>query len=133
MPYRLQRGRSVELAHRELVNRRKLALSTRVSILDLSAIHPVLAKRKVDAPWLSAMIAVAESLSGKLAERATTRGAQKLATTAMHDAVSAQKEICGACYRLLAAVGSEDAHVARLLTEAARKRWKTKKEKTQDT
>jgi hypothetical protein len=102
------------------------------ALLDLSAIHPVLAKRKVDAPRLSAMIAVAESLSGKLAERAVAKGAQKLATTAMHDAVSAQKQAWGACYRLLAAVGSEDMRVAQLLTEAARKRAKTKKEKTKD-
>lgn len=103
------------------------------ALLALSAIHPVLAKRKVDAPRLSAMIAMAESLSGKLAERATAKGAQKLATATMHDAVAAQKQVWGACYRLLAAVGEEDARVAQLLTEGARKRAKTTKGKSKDT
>jgi hypothetical protein len=102
------------------------------ALLDLSAIHPVLEKRRVDAPRLSAMIAVAESLSGKLAERATAKGAQKVATTAMHDAVAEQKQVWSACYRLLAAVGGEDARVAQLLTEAARKGGKTKKDKAKD-
>ncbi len=111
--------------------RAEIARDTR-ALLDLSAIHPALEKRKVDAPRLSAMIAAAESLSGKLSERATAKGAQKLATTAMHDAVAAQKQVWGACYRLLAAVGGEDARVAQLLTEAARKRVKTKKDKAKD-
>ena len=102
------------------------------ALLDLTAIHPVLERRKVDAPRLSAMIAVAESLSGKLAERATAKGAQKLATTAMHDAVAEQKQVWGACYRLLAAVGGEDARVGQLLKEAARKRVKAKKDKKKD-
>jgi len=97
------------------------------ALLDLSAIHPALTKRKVDAPRLSAMITAAESLSGKLAERATSKGAQKMATAAVHDAVSAQKQIWGACYRLLAAVGNEDARVAQLLAETVRKRTKDKK------
>ncbi len=96
------------------------------ALLALSAIHPVLAKRKVDAPRLGAMVATSESLSGKLAERASAKGAQKSATSAMHDAVSEQKLVWGACYRLLAALGNEDARVAQLLAEAARKRAKTK-------
>ena len=96
------------------------------ALLDLSAIHPVLAKRKVDAPRLSAMVATSGSLAGKLAERATAKGAQKSATSAMHDAVSEQKQVWGACYRLLAALGNEDSRVAQLLAEAARKRSKTK-------
>jgi hypothetical protein len=100
------------------------------ALLDLSAIHPVLAKRKVDAPRLGELVTVAESLSGRLAERASAKGAQKLATTAVHDAVDAQKEVWAACYRLLAAVGSEDARVAQLLVEAVRKRKKTKKDKS---
>ena len=97
------------------------------ALQDLSTIHPVLEKRKVDGLRLGRLVTVAESLSGKLAERATAKGAQKIATTAMHDAVSEQKQVWGACYRLLAAVGSEDARVAQLLTEAARKRSKKKK------
>jgi hypothetical protein len=37
----------------------------------------------------------------------------------MHDAVSDQKLVWSACYRLLAAVGNEDARVAQLLNEAS--------------
>lgn len=96
------------------------------ALLDLAAIHPALEKRKVDGPRLAQLIAVAESLSGKLAGRAAAKGAQKTATTALHDAVSAQKQVWSACYRLLAAVGSEDARVAQLLTEAAHKRSQKK-------
>lgn len=102
------------------------------ALLDLPAIRAPLEKRRVDAARLSAMIALAESLSGKLAERATAKGAQKMATAAMHDAVAAQKRVWGACYRLLAAVGGEDARVDQLLAEAARKRGKTKKDQAKD-
>jgi hypothetical protein len=99
------------------------------ALQELSTIHAALEKRKVDGPRLGKLAAVAESLSGKLAERAAAKGAQKIATTAMHDAVSEQKKVWGACYRLLAAVGSEDARAAQLLTEAARKRSGKKKKK----
>jgi hypothetical protein len=99
------------------------------ALLDLAAIHPALEKRKVDGPRLAKVIAIAESLSGKLAGRATAKGAQKTVTTALHDAVSAQKQVWSACYRLLASVGHEDASVAQLLTEAAYKR-SPKKTKT---
>lgn len=100
------------------------------AMLDLPAIHPALEKRKVDAPRLAKLLAVAESLSGKLAGRAAAKGAQKTATTALHDAVRAQKQVWSACYRMLASVGQEDARIAQLLSEAAYKRVKTKKSKT---
>ena len=58
----------------------------------LSSIHPALEKRKVDGPRLAKLVTVAESLSGKLAERAAAKGAQKIATTAMHDAVGRPRE-----------------------------------------
>jgi hypothetical protein len=99
------------------------------ALLSLGAIHTVLEKRKVDGPRLEKLATASESLSGKLADRATAKGAQKTATTAMHDAVHEQKQVWGACYRLLAAVGNEDARVAQLLTEAAHKRGKTKTKK----
>ncbi len=102
------------------------------ALLDLASIHNALAKRKVDAPRLTQLIQAAESLSGKLAGRATAKGAQKAATTALREAVSEQKQVWSACYRLLAAVGHEDARVAQLLSEAAVKRTpkKSKKDKT---
>ena len=103
------------------------------ALLQLAAIHNALEKRKVDGPRLAQLITVAESLSGKLASRATAKGAQKAATTAVHDAVSEQKQVWSACYRLLSSVGRDDARVAQLLSEAVRKRGKTKKAKTTGT
>jgi len=89
---------------------------------ELSTIHPALAKRKVDKARLDKLLGDAEALSGKLADRATIKGDRKVTTSALHDAVAAQKQVWGACYRLLAAVGHEDPRIAELLGEAARKR-----------
>jgi vacuolar-type H+-ATPase subunit I/STV1 len=103
------------------------------ALLDLASFHNALEKRKVNSPRLNQIIVVAESLSGKLAGRATAKGAQKAATTALHDAVSEQKLAWSACYRLLASLGHDDARVAHLLSEAAapraKKAKKTKKDK----
>lgn len=92
------------------------------ALLNLASIHNALDKRKVTGPRLTQLITVAESLSGKLASRATAKGAQKSATTALHDAVDEQKQVWSACYRLLAAVGHDDARVAQLLSEATPRR-----------
>ena len=102
------------------------------ALLDLGAAHAALGKRKVDSARLSQLITAAESLSGKLAGRATAKGAQKSATTALHAAVSEQKQVWSACYRLLASVGHEDPRVAHLLREAAQKRSSKKKDKTKE-
>jgi hypothetical protein len=99
------------------------------ALFDLGSIQNALEKRKVDGPRLLKLITVAESLSGKLAGRASAKGAQKAATTALHDAVDEQKQVWTACYRLLAAVGRDDARVAQLLSEAAPRR-SSKKTKT---
>lgn len=119
--------KAVKRASQEAV-RAEIAKDAR-ALLSLAAIHPALGKRKVDASRLGTLITVAESLSGKLAERATAKGAQKLSTPAVHDAVDEQKQVWSACYRLLAAVGSEDARVAQLFSEAAFKRGKKEKAK----
>jgi hypothetical protein len=100
------------------------------ALLELSAVHAVLKKRKVDKSRLTKLATAAESLSGKLAERASAKGEQKQATAALRDAVSAQKQVWGACYRLLAAVGQDDTRVAQLLADAARKRQVRKPKKS---
>ncbi|MFT3764516.1 MAG: hypothetical protein QM820_03210 [Minicystis sp.] len=94
------------------------------ALKDLSAVHPALAKRKVDVSRLDKLLVAAEALTGKLADRAAAKGGGKQATSVVHDAVSAQKTVWAACYRLLAALGREDPRVAQLLTEAAPKRPK---------
>ncbi|APR82039.1 Hypothetical protein A7982_07388 [Minicystis rosea] len=96
------------------------------ALVELTAIHSALSQRKVSKPRLDALLAGADALAGKLAERATAKGVQKQATSEMHDAVSAQKKLWGACYRILAAVGQEDTGVAQLLADAARKRSEPK-------
>lgn len=100
------------------------------ALLELQAIHPVLAQRKVDAPRLEKLLADAGELAGKLAERAAAKGDQKQATAAVREAVSAQKQVWGACYRLLAAVGQEDPRIGQLLAEGARKRSPRKAKKS---
>jgi hypothetical protein len=99
------------------------------ALLDLSAVHAALKKRKVDKSRLTKLLAAADALSGKLAGRAAAKGEQKQATAALRDAVSAQKQVWGACYRLLASVGQDDTRVAQLLTDAARKRSAPKPKK----
>ncbi|APR86507.1 Hypothetical protein A7982_11856 [Minicystis rosea] len=94
------------------------------ALQSLAVIHPVLQKRKVDAPRLDKLLASAEALAGKLADRAAAKGDGKQATSAMHEAVTAQKKKWAACYRLLAALGREDARVAQLLGDAVPKRSK---------
>src|SRR5262249_2341924 len=89
------------------------------ALIALGAAHAALAKRKVDQPRLDKLAADADGLAGKLADRAASKGAERTATQAEHDAVTAQKKAWGACYRLLAALGRQDAQVAQLLTDAA--------------
>jgi hypothetical protein len=84
--------------------------------------HKALAKRKVPVARLDKLRAGAEELAGKLAERATKKGAQRTATAAKSDAVQRQAKRWGAAYRLLAMVGQADARVGELLKEAARPR-----------
>lgn len=97
------------------------------ALITLPAAHAALNNRKVDQARLDKLLADAESLSGKLSSRAVAKGGEKQATQALHDAVSAQKQVWGASYRLLALVAHEDTRVAQLLAEAARKRSPGKK------
>jgi vacuolar-type H+-ATPase subunit I/STV1 len=120
--------RAVKSAGQEAL-RAEIARDAR-ALLNLASFHNALEKRKVNSPRLNQLILVAESLAGKLAGRASAKGAQKMATRALHDAVSEQKQVWSACYRLLAAVGHDDARVAHLLSEAAAPRSSKKKDKT---
>jgi len=97
------------------------------ALVNLAPAHAALAKRKVDQARLDKLLAAAEALAGKLADRAATKGNQKASTTGLHDAVEAQKQSWGACYRILASLGREDPRVDALLAETARKRPDKKK------
>lgn len=98
-------------------------------LLDLAGAHAALDKRKVDKARLTALRDAAEGLSGKLADRTSTKGGGKKATGSLHDAVTEQKQLWGACYRILAALGRADTRAAALLTEAASERPAKKKGK----
>lgn len=96
------------------------------SLAQLSAIHPALAKRRVDLARLVKLQADAAALAGKLAARTALKGSARLATEAEHAAVADQKERWASTYRILAAVGRADIRVQALLREAARHPAKTK-------
>ena len=89
------------------------------ALLELSAAHEALARRKVDGARLTDLRQAAEALSGHLAERAAKKGAGKAATDGKSEAVKAQSERWGECYRLLALLAQRDGRVAQLLKEAA--------------
>lgn len=97
------------------------------ALVALKAAHKALAKRTVSLARLQKLQAAAEELAGKLADRATKKGAQRTATAAKSDAVERQAKRWGAAYRVLAMVGQADARVAELLKEAARPRRSARK------
>ncbi len=90
------------------------------AMLDLTEIHPNLAERRVPTSRLEALRDAAEELAGLLGARAAAKGAAKASTKAEHAAVSLQREIWGATYRILSALGRGDERVRSLLSEAAR-------------
>jgi hypothetical protein len=97
------------------------------ALVECKAAHKALAKRKVSVERLATLQAGAEELAGKLADRATKKGASRTTTTAKSDAIERQSRRWGAAYRVLAMVAQADARVAELLKEAARPRAKGKK------
>jgi hypothetical protein len=92
------------------------------ALIDLTATHELLARRRITKERLEKLLAEARALSGKLADRSTTKGAGIKATQEEREAVKRQSEVWAATYRILAAVGSNDPSVASLLKEASRKR-----------
>ncbi|MCK6587849.1 MAG: hypothetical protein HUU21_22225 [Polyangiaceae bacterium] len=99
------------------------------ALVALKGAHKALAKRKVSIDRLEKLQAGAEELAGKLADRATKKGASRTATVAKSDAVERQSARWGAAYRVLSMVGHADARVAELLKEAARPRRAAKTSK----
>lgn len=93
-----------------------------LALLEVKEIAASLARRKVTAQRLKAMVKDADGLTGLLGERAVSKGAAKAATVVEREAVKAQKDAWAGAYRLLAKLGRSDPRVAQLLTEAAAKR-----------
>ncbi len=90
------------------------------AMLEVPGILQALATRKVPATRIKALCDAADGLAGKLADRAAARGAGKTASKEIADAVREQRQIWGACYRILALVGEADPRVRSLLSEAKR-------------
>jgi hypothetical protein len=89
------------------------------ALLELDEAREALTERRVDANRLTALKASADKLAGLLATRAAAKGASKTATKAEREAVSLQRDVWGASYRILAALGAKDARVKSLLSEAS--------------
>jgi hypothetical protein len=89
------------------------------ALLELKAAHGALEKRAVTVARLQELRSQAETLQGKLAVRASRKGAGKDATRGVHEAVQRQKSKWRACYRILALTANRDDRVRQLLREAA--------------
>jgi hypothetical protein len=111
----VSRSTSTEALRAEIAKDAKALIASK-------AAHKALTKRTVSVARLEKLQAGAEELAGKLAERATKKGASRTATAAKSDAVERQSKRWGATYRVLAMVAQADARVAELLKEAARSR-----------
>ena len=90
------------------------------ALLGLTGIHPALAERRVTTARLDALLASAGDLAGMLGSRTAAKGAAKTSTKLEKDAVSRQRDVWGASYRLLSALGKRDDRVRSLLAQAAR-------------
>jgi hypothetical protein len=90
------------------------------ALLDLTDVHPFLTERRVDSARLEGLKKSAEDLSGLLADRAAAKGAAKTSSKEERDAVSRQRDVWGACYRLLHALSDKDERVRSLLAQAKR-------------
>lgn len=93
-----------------------------VALLALSAASAALKKRGITSARLEALRDAAQALSSKLSDRAQKKGASQQATAGIHEAVSAQKAIWAACYRILSAAAAEDSRIRQLLKETRRSR-----------
>jgi hypothetical protein len=92
------------------------------ALLDLTDVHGLLARRRVDLPRLERLRAGAAALSGKLAFPAQKRGARKAVTQEERQAVAAQAHKWVTCHRLLRTLAGQDGGLAELVKRAARKR-----------
>lgn len=91
------------------------------ALLELSAAHPALEKRKVDCARLKALLDGAIALSGHLAERSSRKGTVLATTREEHAAVVAQKQRWEAVYRLLSSLSRKDDRVRQLLSDGRRR------------
>lgn len=91
-----------------------------VDLLGFQEVAAALAGRGWDAARLNKLLADARSFSGRLGDRAATKGASKEATKSEQGAASRQSQAWKAAYGLLSALARKDARVRALLTEARR-------------
>lgn len=94
------------------------------ALVSATALHDVLAKRRVSVARLTALVNDADALAGKLAERVAMQGAEIEATEAISEAVRQQRRIWNACYRILTRVAEANQPVAALLAECSQAKRK---------
>ncbi|HEX2568563.1 MAG TPA: hypothetical protein VH877_03315 [Polyangia bacterium] len=90
-------------------------------LIQLEAVHPALAERKVELQRLKDIHSLAQSLSGHLSTRTARKGAAKGTTRSLRSLVAEQRREWGTIYRLLALAGRADPRIAELLA-STRKR-----------
>ena len=93
-----------------------------VALLGLTEIHLALKRRGITTARLTALRDAAQALTSQLSDRATKKGAGKAATDALRAAVTDQKAVWSACYRILDAAAQEDSRIRQLLKDSMGKR-----------
>ncbi|MBM4783850.1 MAG: hypothetical protein GQE15_39780 [Archangiaceae bacterium] len=91
-----------------------------VDLIDFSAMASTLAARGWNATRLNKLRNDAKALSGKLGDRAVSKGAAKEATKSEREAVTRQSAAWDSAYSLLRTLARKDTRVAALLAEARR-------------
>jgi hypothetical protein len=92
------------------------------ALIGLTAAHEALSRRKLTPERLAALQAKAQALAGKLSSRTAKKGATQTNTQEERKAVAEQGEIWASCYRLLAALGSQDPSLQAMLAKASFRR-----------
>lgn len=93
-----------------------------VALLGLTDIHLALKRRGIPTARLTALRDAAQALTSQLSNRSTKKGAGKAATDSLHAAVTDQKAVWSACYRILDAAAQEDSRIRQLLKDSMGKR-----------
>jgi hypothetical protein len=92
------------------------------ALLGFTAGRAALEGRGITTEMLQELKDDAASLSGRLASRAATKAGAKELTQAEREAVSAQKDLWGGCYRILALTAADDPALKAVLKAAQRRK-----------
>ena len=89
-----------------------------ISLIELTAVHPALAARRIDVPRLERLRDGAKGLAGKLATRSEKKGGAKGTTKAEREAVKRQSLRWDGTYKTLTLAAASHDGIAQLLKDA---------------